>query len=336
MLNKILIILGSIVLLSQIIILVDNDFYDTPILLYIEISELFFIISAILFFIRKKKIFITGFYFLILCLPGLITKIIVQTEINSLIMLITGFYFLWNYIKNLIEINHITIIKIFGCIFPQKWMYKYKRAEIEYNKTNYEAAKRYIHKALKLGVPEQFYQRLYGFILYYMEKYDEAKIYLMKAYKNNPDDILILCFLGYTYNNLGKYNKAINEFNKYIKKNKNNNNVLHGRAIAYQNIGETIKAIEDYSSILEKDSERSDILYNRGLLFDEINEKEKAIIDWENSIKLKNPAPESYIVLANYEYIHGSKDKAKEFYLKGLSLDESLKNYVPLEYLNNK
>ena len=335
MFNKILIIFGFIVLINQLLVLAFNDFFATPIIFYIEISELFFIISFTLFLIRKKKIFITGFYFLILCLPGLITKSIIQTKINSLIMLIAGFYIFWDYIKNLIEIDHKPIIKIFEYIYPKKWIYKYKLADIEYQKKNHEKAIKYIHEALKLGASKHLYQRSYGYILFSMEKYDEAKSYLIKAYKNNPDDILILCYIGYSYNYLGDFNQAIIEFTKYLDKDINNLDILHERAAAYQNIGEINKAIEDYSLILEYDPERSDILYNRGLLFDEINEKEKALIDWGNSIKLKNPDPKSYIVLGNHEYINGSKDKAKELYLKGLYLDESLKNYVPLEYLNN-
>ena len=135
--------------------------------------------------------------------------------------------------------------------------------------------------------------------------------------------------LSWIYHNENNYAKSIKAL-----KNCKSKDSYYLLAINYEKTNQSSKAIEAYTRILQSDKEeRPDIFYNVGIIFNKQGNYDEAIKYFSKCINCHKPDPKAYITLGLIKHEMGKKEEARTLFAKGKSLDRSLKDYIPKEYL---
>lgn len=133
---------------------------------------------------------------------------------------------------NLLLYILISVLFVSGCSFSAA-SYNYESAYAQFNKGNYEEAKKFIDK-----------------VIY---KDGDSK----KGAFNNDLKAEYLVLAGHIYMEVPEYDKAIMQFDKVISNSKkiadleNNKEACRGKGLVYARQGDYVKAIEEYNKALE-------------------------------------------------------------------------------------
>ena len=171
------------------------------------------------------------------------------------------------------------------------------RANLYYQKKDYDSAIEDLTKALKLDAKAPQAYALRGVIYYEKKKFDLAIADLTKALEMNMHDDQVLIYRASCYLNIKDYKNAIKDYNDAIKLEPNNDGYYLGRAYVYGVQGLYDQRIADCKKAL-KLNPRNEVAHDYiGDSYREQKKYDDAILEYTKAIEI-NPKSDHTITLS--------------------------------------
>lgn len=150
------------------------------------------------------------------------------------------------------------------------------------------------------------------------EKYTEhLKEYVFNEQKK--DSVSVYGNMGMFCYYLKQYTNAVKYCDSCLKLNKSSLKASVYKALSLAQLGEYDSALAYINKDIKKRPNDASLINNRGFIFLLGNKIDSAVADFEKTIEMDNNDPHPYTNLA-YIYHNSDKEKAKEYYKKGLQI----------------
>lgn len=191
----------------------------------------------------------------------------------------------------------------------------YKRAEVYYNRGEYEQAKTDLHHAIELdSVPYKYYHLLADSYLDNMES-KEGLAVMNGVVMLNPKNIPSLLKLAEYQLIFKMYDNSILTLNEILRQDPQNAEAYFMLGLNFEEQGDRERAISSFQTAVEMNSELIDGWYKLAELHEESNPK-KAVQYYDNAIIVNPDAPEPYHMKAFYLQNHDKLSEAIGLYKK--------------------